>query len=50
MNRLVWFRNDLRVSDNTALYKACQDEHVNIIALFISTPDQWKKHNVSKKK
>ncbi|HMI76920.1 MAG TPA: deoxyribodipyrimidine photo-lyase [Buchnera sp. (in: enterobacteria)] len=44
---LVWFRNDLRVHDNTALYNACLDEQVNVLSIFIATPKQWKKHCMS---
>lgn len=45
--RLVWFRNDLRVTDNKALYKACSDNQVMIKAIFIATPKQWHKHHMS---
>ncbi|MEY4475272.1 MAG: hypothetical protein RL248_1039, partial [Pseudomonadota bacterium] len=38
---LVWFRNDLRVTDNLALHAACQDPKAMVIALFIATPKQW---------
>lgn len=41
---LVWFRNDLRLDDNPALYNAClQDGPVR--ALYIATPFQWQQHN-----
>ncbi|MBZ2279981.1 deoxyribodipyrimidine photo-lyase, partial [Buchnera aphidicola] len=33
---LMWFRNDFRVHDNTALYKACYDDADTVIGLFIS--------------
>ncbi len=36
MNHLVWFRNDLRVEDNTSLTKACMGEKV--IALYCFDP------------
>lgn len=49
MTRLVWYRNDLRILDNPALYYACKNFKGKIIALFISTPVQWKNHNISKK-
>ena len=45
MNRsLVWFRRDLRVSDNTALYRASQHAD-SVIGLFIITPEQWQQHD-----
>jgi deoxyribodipyrimidine photo-lyase len=31
---IVWFRNDLRISDNPALYRACQDADL-VVPLFI---------------
>lgn len=41
---LVWFRNDLRLNDNPALYNAClQGDPVK--ALYIATPSQWQQHN-----
>lgn len=47
---LIWFRNDLRISDNTALYQSCINYQDYVIALFISTPKQWNNHRISKKK
>ncbi|QCI24371.1 deoxyribodipyrimidine photo-lyase [Buchnera aphidicola (Muscaphis stroyani)] len=47
---LVWFRNDLRVYDNTALYQSCKFYEDKVIALFIDTPEQWKNHFISQKK
>ncbi|WP_422667222.1 deoxyribodipyrimidine photo-lyase [Buchnera aphidicola] len=48
--KLVWFRNDLRIHDNTALYHACQYSIDQVFALFMSTPKQWLNHSVSIKK
>ncbi len=45
MPNLVWFRTDLRVRDNPALYYACQSGPVE--ALFILTPTQWLEHTIS---
>lgn len=42
MSGLIWFRKDLRVHDNPALYEAVKRGVSR--ALFISTPSQWKKH------
>ncbi|QCI18841.1 deoxyribodipyrimidine photo-lyase [Buchnera aphidicola] len=51
MNKnLIWFRNDLRIYDNTALYNACLSDIDEVIGLFIFTPKQWQKHFVSIKK
>ncbi|AUH01558.1 deoxyribodipyrimidine photo-lyase [Prodigiosinella confusarubida] len=44
---LVWLRNDLRLTDNLALHAACQDPTANVIALFIATPAQWARHDMS---
>lgn len=42
---LFWFRNDLRVADNTALWNATQKGPV--IALYTLTPEQWKSHDMA---
>ena len=49
---LVWFRNDLRVHDNSALHFACQCDlkKTIVLALFISTPKQWQKNFMAPKK
>lgn len=44
---LVWFRNDLRIRDNPALYEACADPNARVLGLFIATPQQWQYHHVS---
>ncbi len=41
--RLVWFRNDLRVCDNPALYNAAQAQQ-GVTAVVTLTPDQWRQH------
>tara|TARA_R110001606_G_scaffold361754_7_gene515352 strand:+ start:271056 stop:272465 length:1410 start_codon:yes stop_codon:yes gene_type:complete len=43
-HQLVWFRNDLRVNDNPALYHACQQGNT-VSAIYIATPEQWQKHD-----
>lgn len=40
---LIWFRQDLRVSDNTALWYATQAQPT--IALVILSPEQWQIHD-----
>ena len=48
MNRhLIWFRNDLRTIDNSALFMACQDPDVQVMALYFITPQQWQQHHVA---
>ncbi|RDH43327.1 deoxyribodipyrimidine photo-lyase [Zooshikella ganghwensis] len=48
MTSLVWFRNDLRVQDNTALYHASMRGPV--IAVYCLYPAQWQQHNDSPNK
>ncbi|MBY7649705.1 MAG: deoxyribodipyrimidine photo-lyase [Candidatus Liberibacter europaeus] len=47
ITHLVWLRNDLRISDNTALNAACKNPNAKVIAVFIATPEQWLRHNMS---
>lgn len=44
---LVWFRNDLRIIDNSALSAACADPDALVAAVFIYTPEQWASHQMS---
>jgi len=44
MTRLVWFRTDLRIDDNTALTAACRDNE-RVIAVWIISPAQWRGHH-----
>lgn len=44
---LVWFRRDLRLHDNLALAAACRDRSAQVLALYISTPEQWKAHEMA---
>ena len=41
--QLIWFRQDLRIHDHTALWHATQSGQV--IALIVLSPDQWRKHD-----
>jgi deoxyribodipyrimidine photo-lyase len=41
---LVWFRSDLRVHDNPALFEAMADSEV--VAVFCLAPAQWRAHDV----
>lgn len=49
MRALVWFRNDLRVSDNTALHAAAHEvgREGSVVGLFLLSPDQWNEHDWS---
>ncbi len=46
---LVWFRNDLRVQDNTSLYKAIS-ENEKVIAIYLFDPRHYEINNVGFKK
>lgn len=51
--QLVWFRNDLRLDDNPALYFACQQAIKNkesVSVVYIASPKQWQAHNESPRK
>ncbi|GLR64166.1 deoxyribodipyrimidine photo-lyase [Marinospirillum insulare] len=41
--QLVWLRNDLRLEDNLALFKASQQGEV--LAVFVYSPQQWQAHS-----
>ena len=41
--QLVWFRNDLRTEENTALIQAI--DKGPCLAIYIATPEQWKAHD-----
>jgi deoxyribodipyrimidine photo-lyase len=43
-HQLVWFRNDLRVTDNPALFRAIENGSP-VIAIYIATPEQWLRHD-----
>jgi len=44
---LVWFRADLRITDNPALFAAGQQGARQIIGLFTICPKQWAEHDWS---
>jgi len=44
---LMWFRNDLRVDDNSALHAALGGGHERVGALFYATPQQWREHDMA---
>ncbi len=45
MKSLVWLRSDLRLEDNPALFHACRDSAGGVIAVFLFSPDQWRRHD-----
>ncbi len=45
MKTVVWFRRDLRVRDNSALYEATSEKGRAVVALYIITPEQWQEHD-----
>ncbi len=45
MSNLVWFRRDLRVADNMALYHAAKSAEKGLIGLFVITAQQWQEHD-----
>ena len=45
MRALVWFRADLRVSDNPALHQAARAADEGVVGLFVVTPGQWRRHD-----
>lgn len=48
MNRgIVWFKKDLRVEDNPALFNACHLCEEGVIGVYIIDIEMWKKHFTS---
>ncbi len=43
---IMWFRRDLRVKDNLALLRACENKGP-VLAVFFETVEQWKQHSLS---
>ena len=42
---LMWFRRDLRIEDNPALYEACLSRS-GVVAIHIKTPLTWASHHM----
>jgi deoxyribodipyrimidine photo-lyase len=42
---LIWFRSDLRVTDNPALHHACAGADRGAIAVFLVCGSQWRDHD-----
>lgn len=52
MPNLIWFRSDLRVADNTALWHACRegtgsDGPEGVVGLYTICPEQWAEHDMA---
>lgn len=47
MRTLVWFRADLRVEDHSALWHASRDSSRGVVALFLLSPEQWRRHDAA---
>lgn len=52
---IVWFRNDLRLHDNSALYAAYEhhrksSHQTSIVAVFFITTKQWQEHQLGSNK
>lgn len=43
----VWFRQDVRLTDNRALAAACEDSEAMVYAIFTAPLSQWDAHGVS---
>ncbi|MEW6711590.1 MAG: deoxyribodipyrimidine photo-lyase, partial [Candidatus Riflebacteria bacterium] len=46
MRSLIWFRRDLRLADNRALFEAAKVSE-QLLGLYFITPGQWKLHDES---
>lgn len=47
MRPLVWFRRDLRITDNTALDEACRAADRGVVGVFVIAPGEWREHDDS---
>eukprot|EP01047_Picozoa_sp_COSAG01_P076220 COSAG01_NODE_13316_length_1602_cov_44.790123_1_plen_91_part_10 len=45
MRSLIWFRRDLRIADNTALFEAARHADDGVVGVFLITPKQWREHD-----
>jgi deoxyribodipyrimidine photo-lyase len=45
MRALMWFRSDLRLSDNPALSAAVTTADADTVAVFVCSPEQWREHD-----
>jgi deoxyribodipyrimidine photo-lyase len=47
LHACIWLRNDLRIADNPALFKAASAAENGLLALFVIAPETWLRHNWS---
>lgn len=47
MRALMWFRTDLRASDNPALHAAAQRSDRGVVAVYTICPEQWQAHDMA---
>ena len=50
MRSLIWFRRDLRIDDNTALFEATRHADDGVVGLFLITAKQWQEHDDANEK
>ncbi len=44
---MVWFRRDLRLEDNPALFHACEKADEGVMAVYIADPAMWARNDTS---
>lgn len=49
-NSLIWFRNDLRVQDNMALFHATASDIEHCYGVYIASHQQWGRHDMGQVK
>lgn len=47
MRSMIWFRRDLRVYDNPALFHACRHGRDGVLAVYVIDETLWKKNDTS---
>lgn len=47
MRALMWFRSDLRIADNPALYAAMREADRGVVAVYTICPKQWHAHDTA---
>ncbi len=47
MRSIIWFREDLRIHDNMALYHACAHSQNGVIGVFILDTQMWQQHQIA---
>jgi len=47
MPNLIWFREDLRIHDNTALHHAARNAKNGLVAVYVLSTEDWESHDTS---